>query len=401
MTNTTYVELSYFMLHAPEKLTIYAYAVFALQSANVYPILYMWLNPHHKRLSLVNAVWTCLAIAMAVAVGMSYLWDKTAVVFGSEHSVALLVLTHFGGLVSAVTTVIFVPYVATFPPIYTSALSTGEGLSSTLVGLLGLWQRPYSDDMAFSVSSFYVACVTTVIVATIAFVFLEFHPRASAERERINSSSHSGREHNKIHSYEATYVEEAQTHGQQPSTCSLRQRVFKWFGRELACQAVLALLFYGVLPSISPFLFARYSPTDMSRAAKHQTIVSTSVLFIDPIGRFATCFCRLYTVYLSTIVLIVVGILLVVCTLLTHPPGSRTENGSFFPLLLYISSTGVYSYTQTMLMLSVKQQADCTRDRAFAEAAYQWSGFAIQMGAFVGTLIIFPLTLACPHFFQS
>jgi hypothetical protein len=110
---------------------------------------------------------------------MSLFWDTTTYIAGDNHSVgtiptsaaqwlhgltnglvlspAMLVLTHAGGFVSAVTTVIFYPYVATFPSQYTSALSTGEGLSGALVGLLGLWQRPYAEDVAFSVSTFYVA----------------------------------------------------------------------------------------------------------------------------------------------------------------------------------------------------------------------------------------------------
>jgi riboflavin transporter 2 len=71
----------------------------------------------------------------------------------------MLVLTHVGGLVSATSSVVFYPYVATFPPIYTSALSTGEGLSGSIAALLGIVQRPYDENaMRFSVTVFYLLC---------------------------------------------------------------------------------------------------------------------------------------------------------------------------------------------------------------------------------------------------
>ncbi|TMW58894.1 hypothetical protein Poli38472_007039 [Pythium oligandrum] len=40
MTNTTFVEMSHFMLHLPEKLSVVSYAMFALQTADNYPIIF-------------------------------------------------------------------------------------------------------------------------------------------------------------------------------------------------------------------------------------------------------------------------------------------------------------------------------------------------------------------------
>lgn len=74
----------------------------------------------------------------------------------------MLVLTHLGGLVSATSSVVFYPYVATFPTLYTVALSTGEGLSGSLAGFLGIVQAPYeASSMRFSVEVFYFICGIT------------------------------------------------------------------------------------------------------------------------------------------------------------------------------------------------------------------------------------------------
>lgn len=71
----------------------------------------------------------------------------------------MLLLTHMGGLVSATSTVVFYPYVATFPSLYTSALSTGEGLSGSIAALMGVIQQPYDPNaMRFSVTVFYLLC---------------------------------------------------------------------------------------------------------------------------------------------------------------------------------------------------------------------------------------------------
>lgn len=159
-----------------------SYQIFALQSANVYPFLYMLLNARQQRVSQSSVIWFLLVLGFVVALLMSALWDKTSVVFGARHSVgrflssvaagpcsktpfgnaAMLVLTHLGGLVSATSSVVFYPYVATFPTLYTVALSTGEGLSGSLAGLLGIVQAPYDpSSMRFSVEVFYFICGTT------------------------------------------------------------------------------------------------------------------------------------------------------------------------------------------------------------------------------------------------
>jgi riboflavin transporter 2 len=71
----------------------------------------------------------------------------------------MLVLTHLGGMVSTTSSVVFYPFVATYSPVYTSALSTGEGLSGSMAALLGIIQEPYDEaSMRFSVGVFYMVC---------------------------------------------------------------------------------------------------------------------------------------------------------------------------------------------------------------------------------------------------
>lgn len=63
------------------------FQIFALQSANVYPFLYMLLNARQQRVSQSSVIWFLLVLGFVVALLMSALWDKTSVVFGARHSV--------------------------------------------------------------------------------------------------------------------------------------------------------------------------------------------------------------------------------------------------------------------------------------------------------------------------
>lgn len=61
--------------------------IFALQSANIYPFLYMMLNAHGQFIKQSTVIWALLAIGVVGAVLMSVLWRQTASVFGDQHSV--------------------------------------------------------------------------------------------------------------------------------------------------------------------------------------------------------------------------------------------------------------------------------------------------------------------------
>lgn len=157
--------------------------IFALESANIYPFLYMLVNHRRQRMNQTLVIWWILFQGVAVAVLMSTLWSYTTPIAGKRHSIgglperivcthcwranqrratcgaAMLILTHLGGMVSTTSSVVFYPFVATFSPVYTSALSTGEGLSGSIAALLGVVQEPYDEaSMRFSVSVFYLIC---------------------------------------------------------------------------------------------------------------------------------------------------------------------------------------------------------------------------------------------------
>lgn len=111
----TYVELGAFLRELPEEYSIYAYSVnlqpgrkswrpdfltkqnhqplqiFALESANVYPMLYMLINLRKQRVRPELVIWWLLLQGVVVAVLMSALWSYTTDVGGARHSVGAVV----------------------------------------------------------------------------------------------------------------------------------------------------------------------------------------------------------------------------------------------------------------------------------------------------------------------
>ncbi|RHY85548.1 hypothetical protein DYB26_001097 [Aphanomyces astaci] len=136
----------------------------------------------------------------------------------------------FGGAVSATTTVVYYPFVATFPPVFTSALSTGEGLSGVVAGVLGIWQDPGASTMHLSVSNFFTCAAGVFGIAMVAYWFL------------ATSTISAQVQHSKIFL----------------SSTHRRDYVLRNLWKPLMFQVLLCAMSFGVIPSIMPFLGSKY-----------------------------------------------------------------------------------------------------------------------------------------------
>lgn len=61
--------------------------IFALESANIYPFLYMLINYQRQRMNQSLVIWWLLVQGVVVAVLMSALWSYTTSIDGKRHSV--------------------------------------------------------------------------------------------------------------------------------------------------------------------------------------------------------------------------------------------------------------------------------------------------------------------------
>ncbi|KAG6616554.1 uncharacterized protein IUM83_12966 [Phytophthora cinnamomi] len=434
LTNVTYVELGVFLRELPEHYRIYAYSILALESANMYPMLYMLFNAQQQLLSQATVIWWILGQGVVVAVIMSLLWGQTASVFGEKHSVAMLLLTHFGGMVSTTSSVVFYPFVASFPPLFTSALATGEGLSGSLAALLGIVQDP-GGVLRFSVSAFYLICATIMVLSLVAFAFLQCHPWAQEVKvleEKGLSATGSVQDHKE--QYDLELDERADQEAEEdtllsqsscgscpnsssastvtiPSPSSSSQSAgaisgaaeFRQVWPLLACQWVLAAFSFGWLPSTMPYVYKKFAPIDDAEAAtaRFQTTASLAALILSPLASIITTWLRLYYVRTMTLALVVLALLLLSFSLTSKPLLSDEKHGYLLPLLIHIFYLVGCAYTQTMLYLTLKRAGDLKHSTSFARRVYQWNGLSTQLGAMFGTAIAFPLVFWCESLFTE
>ena len=151
--NGIWAEIAVLVVALPECYNLPAILTVAIQLANVGPILYITIKYFLQSCSVkviaieTVAVLTLVAIGLVSCILLSIFWDKTAVVAGELHSVAIILLTYFLALVDCTSSLVFIPFMQHFPSKYISALYTGEGLSGLLPSVFALSQGSVRNDL--------------------------------------------------------------------------------------------------------------------------------------------------------------------------------------------------------------------------------------------------------------
>ena len=207
-----FVELPLLVQYLPEGWALPSYIVIVMQSANVGPIVYAVVRWRlRSRISENVAVGTIIFTGAGACLLLAFFWRETAVVFGRRHSVALVSLTWLLALVDCTSSVVYLPFMAVFPPRYMTAFYIGEGLSGLAPGLAGLAQGvggkptcvnktttthdtltelvPVFVKPSFSVSIFFVFLFVVVCLSGIAFICLKTLPRCKLEMSRKRHGS--------------------------------------------------------------------------------------------------------------------------------------------------------------------------------------------------------------------
>ena len=144
--NGIWAEISVLVTTLPECFTLPSILAVAVQVANVGPLTYIIIKYSFQHCSVRTITIETVAVLAIVGIGLvacillTLMWDRTAVVGGDVHSVALIVLTFGLALVDCTSTLVFIPFMKHFPAQYISALYIGEGLSGVLPSVLALSQ---------------------------------------------------------------------------------------------------------------------------------------------------------------------------------------------------------------------------------------------------------------------
>jgi len=143
--NGVWVELPLLVPRLPEGWGLPSYMAVLIQLANIGPLLvtlYNYFSPRNQGSGHcdVPISYLIISVGMVSCLLMSLLWDRTSVVFGTEHSTALLLLCFFLAFVDCTSSVVFLPFMALFKPEYMTAFFIGEGFSGLVPSLAALVQ---------------------------------------------------------------------------------------------------------------------------------------------------------------------------------------------------------------------------------------------------------------------
>jgi len=441
--NGLWVELPILVKALPEGWALPSYLTVIMQVANVGPLVY---TIAHKcspaRVKEWPVIYLIIVVGMVACAMLAFFWDRTSVVMEKEHSTALIALASLLALVDCTSSVVFLPYMASFKPMYMTAYYIGEGLSGLIPGVLGLIQgvgldpdcvnktipmhnvttgenstayvvTPVYKDELFSIETFFFFLMTMLALSLIAFSFLHYLP--ACQKARVNNN------------YDDSTVDVASTQGlvgsKDPAGCrnsssnssdsivttsdgypmSLRQRVdVADSGCTVNCQdkcivtpsalqpwhyaCLLGIIGWvncltnGILPSIQSYSSLPYSNMVYTLSVRLSSIANPLACLLALFLPPLTSLSRVFT--LTVLGTLLSAYQLYLALLSPHPPWQGQIIGELLAVASMVLLTGIFSYIKLVI-------ASILRDEG--RRALLWCGAVTQLGSFVGAVLTFCL----------
>lgn len=140
--NGLWVELPILVHEAPEGWNLPSYITVLIQIANLGPLLYTIVHKcFPSKFNEKHGVYIIVFIGAAACLMLVFLWKETAYVAGADHSVGLLVSVLLLSMVDCTSSVVFLPYMATFKQEYMTSFYIGEGMSGLVPAAVALGQN--------------------------------------------------------------------------------------------------------------------------------------------------------------------------------------------------------------------------------------------------------------------
>jgi len=139
--NGTFIQLPLLVDEAPEGWSLPSYLSVMVQIGNLGPLLYTAIQKYSPK--KLNDGWTIHGVLLVGAISClltAFFYNQTASVAGTDHSLALFLLTCFTALNACTSSVLFMPYMGRFKEQYMVTYFIGEGLSGLLPSVTALIQ---------------------------------------------------------------------------------------------------------------------------------------------------------------------------------------------------------------------------------------------------------------------
>ncbi|XP_029036395.1 solute carrier family 52, riboflavin transporter, member 3-A-like [Osmia bicornis bicornis] len=384
--NGIYVQLPLLVNKAPEGWSLPAHMVMLVQFANLGPILYTLYIKYSKWACEKYIIYILLAAGAMSTIILAFVYDKTSVIFGNEHSTALLSLMFVTATVGCTSSVLFMPYMRNYREIYLVTYLVGEGLSGFVPSLVALIQGvggnpecrnattskstkvelvPYYPEPRFSSETFFI--FIGVLFSLCYLAFLGLNTLSVAVGERVK---HAGS------------METLPTDTRAPpsyktnSGWTMSKQVYSYL---LVMMAIVCFLGNGTLPSIQS-----YSCLPYGNIAYHLTVTLSSMA-----GPLAMCLGFVikipkvnFLTSLMIIALVLSGFVFFLAVKSPAPPLQHSWVGEFLVVLSWILINGLIGFIK--LGITTLFRPDPGR-------GLYYTGVATQIGSLIGAVVTFVL----------
>lgn len=331
-------------------------------------------------------IYSLLAAGACACVALSFLYSHTSIVFGKEHSTALLSLMFVTALVGCTSSVLFMPYMRNYREIYLVSYLVGEGLSGFVPSAVALIQGvgntqecvnvtkpgsshlefvPAESDPRFSSQLFFIFIGTLLCLSFLSFLGLNALPVARGERVKLPSSM-------EMLPIDVTAPPSYKTN----AGWKMPKYTYYYL---LVMMAVVCLLGNGTLPSIQS-----YSCLPYGSIAYHLTVTLASIA--GPLAMSLGFVVKSPKVkllnILMTVILVLSGFVLYLAKKSPHPPLQHSWVGELMVILAWITLCGLIGFVK--MGITTLYRPDPGR-------GLYYTGVATQIGSLIGAITTFGL----------
>ncbi|CAH1779038.1 unnamed protein product [Owenia fusiformis] len=407
--NGLWSELPLLVEVLPEKWHLPSYLTVIIQCANIGPLFYTVANHCSKgRLKEPPFVYLLVLIGCVSCVLSAILWRNTVYILGANRSVPLICLTFFLSLVDCTSSVVFLPYMASFPVKYMTGFYIGEGLSGLLPSLVALIQglggetvcvnttitnhthlpngtwynyteyilQPKVSQPLFPVSDFFIFLSFMMLICGTSFTLLNVLPQCRRLKVLPNEPSLPDIPNGDGYDSDSS----------RPLLAHKKPNVV--FGPRLSKHVIVLVLGLtcwinalsnGFLPAIQSYYTLPYAG-----AAYHLAINLSSIA--NPLVCFLALFFPTYK-WRNLVVMVVLittgaSYFTVTAALSPYPPLAGTTTGQVIIVLCSITMTALVSYSKVTIASMLRGEG---------RQALIWCGAMTQIGSTLGAISGFTL----------
>ncbi|XP_067111981.1 riboflavin transporter 2 [Osmerus mordax] len=421
--NGLWVELPLLVPQIPEGWYLPSYLSVIIQMANVGPLFVTLM--HRFRPGLLSetlVIYLILGLGAVASFLLVFFWTEVTVVGGVPRSMALLVLTFFLSLVDCTSSVTFLPFMMRFPSQYLTTYYVGEGMSGLLPALVALVQgvgvlhcvnstQAFNQTLTgslragvqlqtlqaqyqpahFSTDVFFGFLSAMMVVCLVAFLLLNYHPAVTRERSKPRYPRPGG-----VEKRDPALGQTSRTEQKPMISPSLKPKSSFGTGLYSWMQVVYIFILLAwvnaltnvVLPSVQS-----YSCLPYGNSAYH--LAASMAAMANPLACFLAMFFPLRSLLLMGVLttlgsgvggyILAMAVLSPCPLLLDGPLGASLMVGAWTIFILSLS------YVKVIIAVILRDEG---------HSALVWCGAVVQLGSFIGAIVMFPL-VSVYDFFAS